>query len=101
MAATVGILFWGWLWGVMGLVLAVPLTALVKLVADLHPSFMSLIQHAGADPASDSTLVAIRRDGFGTGDSLLARPSGKAPVVSPTPSVARPLRPAHDASTMG
>jgi predicted PurR-regulated permease PerM len=37
-AATIGILFWGWLWGVMGLLLAVPLTALVKLVADLHPS---------------------------------------------------------------
>src|SRR4030042_3348067 len=37
-AATVGILFWGWLWGVMGLLLAVPLTALVKLVADLTPS---------------------------------------------------------------
>jgi len=37
-AATMGILFWGWLWGVMGLLLAVPLTALVKLVADLHPS---------------------------------------------------------------
>jgi predicted PurR-regulated permease PerM len=37
-AATVGILFWGWLWGVMGLLLAVPMTALVKMVADLHPS---------------------------------------------------------------
>ena len=41
-AATVGILFWGWLWGVMGLLLAVPLTALVKLVADLHPSLCHL-----------------------------------------------------------
>ena len=39
-AATVGILFWGWLWGVTGLLLAVPLTALVKL--DLHPSFCHL-----------------------------------------------------------
>jgi predicted PurR-regulated permease PerM len=37
-AATVGILFWGWLWGIMGLLLAVPLTAFIKLVADLHPS---------------------------------------------------------------
>jgi predicted PurR-regulated permease PerM len=37
-AATIGILFWGWLWGVMGLLLAVPLTAFIKLVADLHPS---------------------------------------------------------------
>jgi predicted PurR-regulated permease PerM len=41
-AATIGILFWGWLWGVMGLLLAVPLTALVKLVADLHPSLCHL-----------------------------------------------------------
>jgi predicted PurR-regulated permease PerM len=41
-AATIGILFWGWLWGVMGLLLAVPLTALVKLVADLHPSLYHL-----------------------------------------------------------
>jgi predicted PurR-regulated permease PerM len=41
---------------------------------------MSRIQHAGADAASYSTLGAIRRNGFGTDDSLLARPSGKAPV---------------------
>jgi predicted PurR-regulated permease PerM len=37
-AATIGILIWGWLWGVMGLLLAVPLTAFDQLVADLHPS---------------------------------------------------------------
>ena len=36
-AATVGILFWGWLWGVMGVLLAIPLTAFVKLVADTNP----------------------------------------------------------------
>jgi predicted PurR-regulated permease PerM len=41
-AATIGILFWGWLWGVMGLLLAVPLTAFVKLVADIHPSLCHL-----------------------------------------------------------
>ncbi len=41
-AATIGILFWGWLWGVMGLLLAVPLTAIVKLIADLHPSLCHL-----------------------------------------------------------
>src|SRR5260221_11509738 len=32
-AATVGVLFWSWLWGAIGLLLAVPLTAFVKLVA--------------------------------------------------------------------
>jgi predicted PurR-regulated permease PerM len=41
-AATVGILFWGWLWGVMGLLLAVPLTAFIKAAADLHPSLCHL-----------------------------------------------------------
>jgi hypothetical protein len=41
-AATVGILFWGWLWGVMGLLLAIPLTAFIKAVADLHPSLCHL-----------------------------------------------------------
>lgn len=41
-AATIGILFWGWLWGVMGLLLAVPLTALVKIIADCNPGLVSL-----------------------------------------------------------
>ena len=37
-AATVGLLFWGWLWGVAGILLAVPLTAVMKLLADSHPA---------------------------------------------------------------
>lgn len=41
-AATAGILFWGWLWGLMGILLAVPLTALVKIVADCHPSLIHI-----------------------------------------------------------
>ncbi len=52
-AATVGILFWGWLWGVMGLLLAVPLTALVKMVADyLHPSLCHLSNLLALTPRS-------------------------------------------------
>jgi hypothetical protein len=39
---------------------------------------MSLVQHAGADAASDSALGTLRRNGFGTGNSLLAAPSGKS-----------------------
>jgi hypothetical protein len=37
-AATIGILFWGLVVGCDWLLLAVPLTALIKLIADLHPS---------------------------------------------------------------
>ena len=38
--------------------------------------FMSPVQRAGADPAPDSTLGAIRRNGFGKGNSVFAPPSG-------------------------
>jgi predicted PurR-regulated permease PerM len=41
-AATMGMLWWGWLWGIMGVLLAVPLTAFVKLVADCHPSLIHI-----------------------------------------------------------
>lgn len=41
-AATVGMLFWSWLWGGIGLLLAVPLTAFVKLVSDCHPALLPI-----------------------------------------------------------
>lgn len=34
LAVTVALLFWGWLWGAMGLILAVPLTAAIKIIFD-------------------------------------------------------------------
>lgn len=49
-AATIGMLFWGWLWGVMGLLLAVPLTAFVKLVADSHPSMQHISDILAVSP---------------------------------------------------
>ena len=49
-AVTIGMLFWGWLWGVMGLLLAVPLTALVKLIADSRPSLIHLSNLLAEDP---------------------------------------------------
>jgi predicted PurR-regulated permease PerM len=41
-AATAGLLFWGWLWGLVGVLLAIPLTGTVKLIADCHPSLKLL-----------------------------------------------------------
>jgi predicted PurR-regulated permease PerM len=34
LTVTISLLFWGWLWGAMGLVLAIPLTAAMKIVFD-------------------------------------------------------------------
>jgi predicted PurR-regulated permease PerM len=56
-AATVGILFWGWLWGVMGLLLAVPLTAVVKMIADLHPSLCHVSNMLALTPRPISRWV--------------------------------------------
>jgi predicted PurR-regulated permease PerM len=38
--ATLGILFWGWLWGAVGVLLAIPLTAFAKLLAGTQPSLI-------------------------------------------------------------
>jgi AI-2 transport protein TqsA len=35
-------MFWGWLWGLIGVLLAIPLTALVRIFADAHPSLTKL-----------------------------------------------------------
>jgi predicted PurR-regulated permease PerM len=34
LAVTISLLFWGWLWGAMGLILAVPMTGALKIVFD-------------------------------------------------------------------
>ena len=34
LALTVALLFWGWMWGAMGLILAIPITAVVKVICD-------------------------------------------------------------------
>jgi len=34
LALTVSLLFWGWLWGAMGLILAIPITAVIKVICD-------------------------------------------------------------------
>jgi predicted PurR-regulated permease PerM len=38
LAVTIALLFWAWLWGAAGLVLAVPITAAMKIVFDNVPS---------------------------------------------------------------
>lgn len=49
-AATMGFLFWGWLWGIPGLLLAVPLTALIKLLADSNPALAHLSNLLAREP---------------------------------------------------
>jgi predicted PurR-regulated permease PerM len=48
--AMIGLLFWGWLWGILGILLAVPLTAFIKLLADADPSLTHLSSFLARDP---------------------------------------------------
>jgi len=78
-AATVGMLFWGWLWGVMGLLLAVPLTAFVKLVADLHPSLGHLSNMLALTPRPIPRWVRYGETALGRAIPRLRRRPGMKP----------------------
>lgn len=49
-AATIGLMFWGWLWGIPGILLAVPLTAVLKILADSEPSMAHLSNLLARNP---------------------------------------------------
>jgi predicted PurR-regulated permease PerM len=73
-AATAGILFWGWLWGPMGVLLSIPLTGVMKLIADCHPSLIHLSNMLGESPEAARITVG--------GDKEIDLPTIVAPRVS-------------------
>jgi predicted PurR-regulated permease PerM len=46
-AVFVAVMFWGWMWGAVGLILAVPLLMIVKTVSDHVESLASLSELLG------------------------------------------------------
>jgi len=58
-AATAGILFWGWLWGIVGVLLAIPLTGVIKLLADRLPAlhFVSDVLGDSSQPHINAVIV--------------------------------------------
>jgi predicted PurR-regulated permease PerM len=60
-ALLVSAMFWGWLWGPVGLILATPFTVCLKVAGDYLPSlnFLSiLLGHDGRAPAAHAEAVA-------------------------------------------
>lgn len=49
-ALLVGILFWSWLWGAMGFLLAIPMTALAKILLESNPSTYAIANLLAAKP---------------------------------------------------
>jgi predicted PurR-regulated permease PerM len=56
-AATAGLLFWGWLWGVTGLVLAVPLTALLKVLLECNKDTEAYAGLLAAKPSTSRPSI--------------------------------------------
>jgi predicted PurR-regulated permease PerM len=47
-AVTIALLFWGWMWGAAGLILAIPMTATLKVICDHVPSWQPVGRWLGA-----------------------------------------------------
>ena len=56
----------------------------IEPISQKIQDFQQSVEHAGADATSDSSLGALQRNGFGTGNSLLARSRGKGFYSTPT-----------------
>jgi predicted PurR-regulated permease PerM len=48
LSVTIALLFWGWLWGAIGLILAIPITATVKVICDHAEGWESVGRWLGA-----------------------------------------------------
>ena len=54
-AVFVSLMFWGWLWGIWGLLLAVPITAAVKVVCERVDAFTPVAEILRSDAKNDAT----------------------------------------------
>jgi predicted PurR-regulated permease PerM len=48
LAVTVALLFWGWMWGALGLILAIPITATIKVICDHTERWQPIGQWLGS-----------------------------------------------------
>lgn len=55
LVVTVGLLFWGWLWGAMGLLLAIPILAAIKGICDQVGGLQALGEWMGSLNADSRT----------------------------------------------
>lgn len=73
------LLAWGWLWGFAGLVLAVPMTVIVKIVCENVPILEPVSIMLGSYKAARLKEVAAEHEARGSGDD---NSSGAANVHS-------------------
>ena len=63
LVVVMSVMFWGWLWGPIGMLLAVPLTMMVKVVLDNNDEFRWIAVAIGQDVQRPSEEVRIIKEG--------------------------------------
>jgi predicted PurR-regulated permease PerM len=58
-SATIGLIFWGWLWGGLGLLLAVPLTAFLRIVLSSRPATEAWGNLLSEDTSHSATKIHL------------------------------------------
>jgi len=90
-AATVGLVFWGWLWGGVGLLLAIPLTAMIRISLaaskDTH-AWSELLSESKEGTVSMLWLPTAFRRFSGQAGARRSPPTtaAHAPLREPTPT---------------
>lgn len=65
----ISVLFWGWVWGPLGMLLAVPLTMMIKVVLDSSPEFRWISVAMSAEPVAMEEHKAAEVTSSGATDS--------------------------------
>lgn len=63
LVVVMSVMFWGWLWGPIGMLLAVPLTMMVKVVLDNNDEFRWIAVAIGQDVQRPAEEVRIIKEG--------------------------------------
>jgi predicted PurR-regulated permease PerM len=58
------VMFWGWIWGIVGVILAVPITMVLKIIGD-HNSLLAPYTQLLTAPRADQPEVVSERDAEG------------------------------------
>lgn len=103
LAVFVSLLFWGWLFGTVGMFLAVPLTAAVVIALDASPYTRPLAILLGPDiskPVAE-TQLAPKPEGALSTDPLPAGPDPDTAAAPPAAPLTEPPAPPKTASRQG
>jgi AI-2 transport protein TqsA len=65
LVVVMSVMFWGWLWGPIGMLMAVPLTMMVKVVLDNSDEFRWIAVAIGQDAQRPAEETRIIREGAG------------------------------------